>query len=165
MFFPQYKKMDVYNPKYYEDPYYVRELSYDVLLPNLRYKEENVFFVSKIPIKIIIDGIIEYKTEFKLENISLTGKIRCIDTDIQCKIIEKEYEDGVQLNLKYKDRSGLYSSDVQKFARAAEAAILGINIMEDNDEISYDSSEENNDVDDEQELNTYKNQLFDHSNN
>lgn len=117
-----------------------------VLLPNLRYKNNNIFFISKSPIKTTLENKITYRTEFLLEDISLIGKIRCDGTDIQCQIIEKEYNDGMEIKLKYKNNMNISSHDIKKFARSIEAKILGIVNNEyndnDNDIISYTFSDE-----------------------
>ena len=119
-----------------------------VLLPNLRYKNNNIFFISKSPIKTTLQNKITYRTEFLLEGISLFGKIRCDGTDIQCQIIEKEYNDGMEIKLKYQKNMNISSHDIKKFARSIEAKILGIVNNEDqdqnndNDIISYTFSDE-----------------------
>jgi hypothetical protein len=114
------------------DNNYYKILSYDALLPNLRYKDEKVYFISKNPIKIKLNDKIEYKNEFLLENISFTGKIYCVNTELNCKIVEKSDDNGLIVNIKFRDGPNIYNQDMQKFARAVEAAILGIDLMEDN---------------------------------
>ena len=114
------------------DNNYYKILSYEALLPNLRYKDKKVYFILKNPIKIKLNNKIEYKNEFVLENISLTGKIYCINTELNCKIVEKSDNNGLIVNIKFRDGPNIYNQDMQKFARAVEAAILGIDLMEDN---------------------------------
>jgi hypothetical protein len=118
------------------DNNYYENKSYEVLLPNLRYKNNNVCFIPKYPIKIKKNNKIDYINEYVLENLSLTGKITCINTELNGRILEKEDENGLIVNIKYRDGPDIYKQDVQKFARAIEAAILGIDLMED-----YESEE------------------------
>lgn len=99
--------------------------SYNVLLPNLRYINKNIYFVSKVPIKLCIDEKIVYQTNFLLD-ISLTGEISYLDTDIKCTIIEKEHDDGLEVNLSYEDNYDIYTTDLKTIAQIAEATILGI---------------------------------------
>ena len=48
------------------DNNYYKMISYEALLPNLRYKkkDENIYYIHKTPIKITLNG----KTEYKKEN-------------------------------------------------------------------------------------------------
>jgi hypothetical protein len=115
------------------DNNYYKDISYNAILPNLRYKNNNIYFIPKNPIKIRLNGKIEYKYEFILEDMELTAKINCIDTELTCKILEKENENGLIVNIKFRDNSYICKQDMQKFARAVEAAILDIDLMDDND--------------------------------
>jgi hypothetical protein len=126
--------MDSFFPIH--DNNYFKIISYEALLPNLRFKNNNVYFVSKNPIKIKKNDKIDYINEYILENISLTCKIKCINTELNCTILEKEDKNGLIVNIKFRDETDIYKHTMQKFARAAEAAILGIDLMED-----YESSE------------------------
>ena len=128
------------------DNNYYKIISYEALLPNLRFKNNNVFFISKNPIKIKKDNKIDYINEHILKNISLSGKITCINTELDCTILEKEDKDGLIVNIKFRDGPGIYKQDMQKFARVLEAAILGIDLMEDDESEESDTfSNYNND--------------------
>lgn len=107
------------------------EKSIDVLLPNLRYKNNNIYFIFNDPVKVIVNGKKEFKNEIKLPNLSLEGVIYVMDIKIKCNIIEEERHDGLIVNLNYMDQHCLYNSDICKFARAVEAAILKIDIFDD----------------------------------
>jgi len=133
------------------------EKSVDVLLPNLRYKNNKIYFIFKNPVKIIVNGKKEFKNEILLQNLSLTGEIFVMDIKIKCLISIEERDDGLKVNLKYMDRHYLYKSDICKFARAVESAILNIDIFDDDtDEVTshyednlnnyydYSECEENN---------------------
>jgi hypothetical protein len=140
------------------------EKSIDVLLPNLRYKNKNVYFVFNNPVKVIINGKREFKNEILLPDLSLEGSINVMDIKIKCSIIEEERDDGLKVNLKYMDQHYLYNSDICKFARAVESAILKIDIfnednknIEENDinNLNYyyesDYEQENNSIYDDEE--------------
>lgn len=121
------------------DNNYYKIISYEALLPNLRYKNNNIYFISNNPIKIKKNNKIDYIYEYILKNISLTGKITCINTELNCTILEKEDKDGLIVNIKYRDSSDIYKPDMQKFARAIEAAILRIDLMEDDESEETDN--------------------------
>lgn len=140
------------------DNNYYKIISYEALLPNLRYKNNNIYFISKNPIKIKKNNKIDYIDEYILKNISLTGKITCISTELNCTILEKEDKDGLIVNIKYRDSSDIYKQDMQKFARTVEAAILGIDLMEDIE----DESEISDTYYDEY---SYENKIYDEINN
>jgi hypothetical protein len=108
-------------------------VSFNALLPNLFYKNKNIYFKPKNPIKTTINGKIKYNYQFLLNNISLTGKIYCLDIELNCIILEKEDKDGLLVNIKFRDNLHIYKKDMQKFARAVEASILGIDLMDDNE--------------------------------
>ena len=112
---------------------YFKEMSVDVLLPNLRYKNKNIFFIFKYPVKVKVNDKFEYKTEQILENLSLTGTLFCKETKLNCKIYEEELEDGLKVNIKYIDNVTIHKGEIQKFARAIEAKLLDIDIMNDED--------------------------------
>jgi hypothetical protein len=150
--------------KYYTITDPLSEKSVDVLLPNLRYKNKNVYFVFNNPVKVIINGKREFKNEILLPDLSLEGSVNVMDIKIKCNIIEEEREDGLKVNLKYMDQHYLYNSDICKFARAVESAILKIDIFnEDNENIEENDShnlnyyyesdyeQENNSIYDEEE--------------
>lgn len=125
------------------DNNYHKIISFEALLPNLRYKNNNIYFISKYPIKIKKNNKIIYINEYLLENISLTGKITCIDTELNCTILEKEDNNGLIVNIKFRDGPFIYKQDMQKYARAIEAAILGIDLMEDNETDISDTCSDN----------------------
>ena len=110
------------------------EKSVDVLLPNLRYKNDDVYFIFNNPVKIMNNGKKEFKNEILLKNLALTGEITVMDVKIDCSIIKEERDDGLKVNLKYMDRHYLYNTDLHKFARAVESAILNIDIFDDENE-------------------------------
>jgi hypothetical protein len=114
-----------------------KEMSVDVLLPNLRFKNKNIVFIFKHHVKVKVNEKFEYKYEQVLDDLSLTGTFFCKDTKLNCKIYEEELEDGLKVNIKYIDNVTIHRGEIQKFARAIEAKILGINLMDD-----YDSDED-----------------------
>jgi hypothetical protein len=121
---------------WYDDHH--KEKSVDVLLPNLRFKNKNIFFIFKHPVKVKVNDKFEYKYEQILENLSLTGTFYCRDTKLNCRIYEEERDDGLKVNIKYIDNVEIHCGVIQKFARAVEAAILDIDILEDDSDIDSD---------------------------
>lgn len=132
---------------------------YDVLLPNLRYKKDNVYFYSTNPIKINKNNRVEYIDEILLEDLVLESTVYYLDTEIKCKILEKENEDGLVINIRFRDRHDICNRHIQMFARYIEASILKINIEdeyhhEEYDEVRNDISSEDNysSIDDDESL-------------
>ena len=108
------------------------EMSVDVLLPNLRYKNKNIVFIFKHPVRIKTNDKTEFKYEQILDDLSLTGSFYCKDTKLNCTIYDDELENGLKVNIKFIDNVTIHKGEIQKFARAIEAKILGIDIMNDN---------------------------------
>lgn len=115
---------------------YVQTNSFNVLLPNLRYKNDCIYFKSKTPIKLKVNNKTIFKDEFLLKDLSFTQTLNYMDMDIHCKIIKVEYDDGLKMNIKYDSNEHNYMSIMQQIARFVEASILGINI--DDSESEYD---------------------------
>lgn len=117
---------------------YVHTNSFNVLLPNLRYKNDGIYFKSKNPIKLEINNKTIFKNEFLLKDLSYSQTLNYMDIYINCTIIKTEYDDGLKMNIKYDSNEYNYTSFMQKIARYVEGSILGINI----DESESDYSEE-----------------------
>jgi len=109
-----------------------KQIEFNALLPNLKYKDKKVYFICKDgPLKIKKDNKIEFVREYSLGDISLNGKFFCMDIEINCTILEKENNNGLEVNIKYNDSPNINRDHMKKFARALEARILDINIDED----------------------------------
>lgn len=129
-------KMDFFSSNY------VHTNSFNVLLPNLRYKNnDGIYFKSKNPIKLEINNKTIFKNEFLLKDLAYSQTLNYMDIDIHCTIIKIEYDDGLKMNIKYDSNEYNYTSFMQKIARYIEASILGINIDESDYEYT-DYSEE-----------------------
>jgi hypothetical protein len=123
--------MDFFSSNYFQTN------SFNVLLPNLRYKNDCIYFKSKSPIKLKVNNKTIFKDEFLLKDLSFTQTLNYMDMDIHCKIIKVEYDDGLKMNIKYDSNEHNYMSIMQQIARFVEASILGINI--DDSESEYDN--------------------------
>lgn len=108
-----------------------KKISYNVILPNLRYKNGNVYFKSKYPIKLKINDKLIYKNEFILKDLQMDGNIDYMGTNLICNILKEELEDGLKINIEYYSNRYTSLSDMQKFARYIEACILDINMEDD----------------------------------
>ena len=109
---------------------YVHTNSFNVLLPNLRYKNNGIYFKLKDPIKLEINNKIIFKNEFLLKDLEYSQTLNYMNIDIHCTIIKTEYDDGLKMSIKYDSNEYNYTSFMQKIARFVEASILGINIDE-----------------------------------
>ncbi len=118
--------------------------SFNVLLPNLRYKKttDKLYFKAKQPIKLKVNHKNIFKDEFVLKDLSYTQTINYMGIDIHCNIIKVEYDDGLKMNIKYKSNEYNYMSFMQKVAKFAEGCILGVNI-DDLESRSVDYSNDN----------------------
>lgn len=134
-----------------------KDMSYDVLMPNLKYKDKKIYFISKNPIKLIINNNIEFKREEIFKNISLTGKLQCLSKNIQFKIIEEELDNGLKVNINIDHCGSIDRCEMQKIARVVEAFMLGIDLMDETetDENEY-FIEEEHDEDDEYDEDEYE---------
>lgn len=120
------RRHEVYNG--YEYINVGKDLSYDALLLQLRYKDKEIHYISKNPIKLIIDNKLKFKKNEILKNKSLTGEFICIDKKVKFKIIEEELDNGMKVNITI-DRCGDISKcEMQKIARSLEAFMLGIDL-------------------------------------
>lgn len=118
--------------------------SFNVLLPNLRYKKnsDKLYFKSKHPIKLKINNKNVFKDEFVLKDLSFSQTLNYNGIDIHCNIIKIEYDDGLKMNIKYNSNEYNYMSFMQKVAKFAEGCILGVNI-DDLESRSVDYSNDN----------------------
>jgi hypothetical protein len=138
--------------------YGIRE--HDVLLPNLRFKNNKIYYYSINPLRITKNGKKEYLNEILLDNLVLETTVYYLDIEIRCKILEIEDKNGLIMNLKFRDRHDISNRDVQDFARYIEAKILKINSYEPiyteyTDESNTDDldNDDDEDCDDEDDVN------------
>jgi hypothetical protein len=117
--------------EYYSDLYSKKE--FNAKLTNLKYKNKKIYYIFKNPLKIIINNKASYIREYYLGDISLSGHIKCMGYDLECYILEKELEDGLEVKIKYLDNPSLCRDHLKKFSRTLEATIIGINLDEDNE--------------------------------
>ena len=117
---------------------YVHTNSFSVLLPNLRYKNDGIYFKSKNPIKLNINNKTIFKSDFLLKDLEYSQTLNYMNIDIHCTIIKTEYDDGLKMSIKYDSNEYNYTSFMQKIARFVEASILGINIDESESDYSQD---------------------------
>jgi len=123
----------------------LKEQSVFVILPNLKYINKNIYFILKRPVKIQKDSKNEYYDKILLNNLSLKGKLNCMNFELKCTILEKEIEKGLKVNIKYtNDKETVSKETIQKFARAIESMILNIDISEEEELYEDDLYEEEN---------------------
>jgi len=133
-----------------------KELSFIVLLPNLRYKKyKKLYFYAKNPIKLTVNNKIIYQNEFELNDISLKSSMTIKNINFNCEIIDEELSNGLKIKIKYKEIYDLSIIEIQKISRKIESTILNLNIV-DNEE-DYDNYEDyyeniKNNCDDQLEL-------------
>jgi hypothetical protein len=116
-----------------------KNVSFNVLLPNLRYINNQLYFKPKYSIKVKNNNKIENKSEFLLKDINLEGTINCMGIKLKCKILEESLRNGVKANIQINTDEHISKIDMQKYARQLEATILNINLDDDNSSESYDN--------------------------
>jgi hypothetical protein len=115
---------------------------FNAILPNLKYKNNKIYFICKDgSLKIIKNNKTIFIKEYALKNISLTGRFYCMGIELNCTILEKEIENGLEINIKYLDNYNINRDHLKKFARTVEAKILNIDL---DDDCESCSSEEYN---------------------
>jgi len=120
------RKNEVYNG--YEYINIGKDLSYDALLIQLRYKDKEIYYIPKNPIKLIIDNKKEFKKNQIFKNKSLTGEFICIDKKVKFKIIEEELDNGMKVNISIDKCGDINNCEKKKIARSLEAFMLGIDL-------------------------------------
>lgn len=120
---------------------YKKNISFNVLLPNLRYINKELYFKPKHIIKIKRNNKIENKSEFLLKNIKLEGNINFMDLKFKCKILEESLKNGVKAHIEVNTDKYISRTDIQKCAKELEACILNIHLDDDNSSESCDNYE------------------------
>ena len=118
-----------------------KDITFNAILPNLRYKNNKLYFNFNKIIKIKIKNKTEYKGQFELPNIGSTSKLNYMNYQIHCSIIKEELPNGLKVNVKLKYNNDLSKFEMQKIARYIESSILNINIEDE----SEDNSDQYND--------------------
>ena len=92
---------------------------YEAFLPNFRYKNGKISFIFKQPLKLDIMKKIVWINEFDIDNISIYDSILYDYENIEYKIIEEPYNEGLKVNIyqKYFETFILYMiiSKINKF--------------------------------------------------
>jgi hypothetical protein len=100
--------------------------SFNVKLPNLRFRENKIYFAFNNPIKI--------KNEIKRElilsdNLELSCKLNIMNCDFLCTICEEELSDCLKMNVKYSSKVYFGVLDLQKISNQIESQIIGIDLL------------------------------------
>lgn len=122
-----------------------KNISFNVLLPNLRYINKEIYFKPKYIIKIKHDNKIQNKSSFLLKEINLEGTINFMDLKFKCKILEESLSNGVKVNIQVNTDKHISKIEMQKCAKELEASILNINLDDDNSMESNDNYDINYD--------------------
>ena len=121
-------------------------------LPNLRYKNGNIYYYSSNPIKFKSFKSKSghyYQSEFKLKDLELFGKMNIYNNIYYIEIIPKYLKDGLEICVKYSDQYDiLHPMEKTKIARAIEYQILGINMFKDYYEKRTFNNDDNFNIDD-----------------
>ncbi len=118
-------------------------LTYNITLPNLRYKNDSIIFVPNEPIKISIRKDIKYINELKLHDIEFFGKIHNTEKDIYInyEIIRQELKNGLKTKIGFNTDTPIDKNSIRLFARDIQSKLLNaqnINKKENNsDEDSF----------------------------
>lgn len=132
-----------------------RDISFHAILPKLRYKKGNIFYVSSKEIRTKFNNKVEYKKEFMISEIADSSKINILDYKLDCTIIKEELDNGLKIFIKTQSFDNIGISDKQKIARAIEGIILNNNIMDDEDNEDFYNNNYDN------KINEYSEDLID----
>jgi hypothetical protein len=97
-----------------------------VLLPNLKLKENKIYFTLKNQLKISINKKNTFINNFFIDNVSLYGKTNYNNILVNYNIINEEREYGLKIKIMYDENDFLYKLDIKKIAKSIEGDILGI---------------------------------------
>lgn len=97
-----------------------------VLLPNLKLKENKIYFTLKNQLKISIKKKNTFINNFLIDNVSLYGKTNYNNILVNYDIINEEHENGLKIKIMYDENDFLYKLDIKKIAKSIEGDILGI---------------------------------------
>jgi len=122
----------VNSPLYCNDRYSKNEI---VLLPNLKLKENKIYFTLKNQLKIFIKKKNSFINNFLIDTSSMYGTKTYNNILVNYDIINEEREYGLKIKIMYDENDVLYKLDIKKIAKSIEGDILGI---------IYNSSNQNN---------------------
>lgn len=97
-----------------------------VLLPNLLFKKNNIYFKFKQYFELNINGKKILFDNFLLNNTPLYGTIYFKKIKINCDILEKENKGGLFVELRYDRDEYFILEDVQKISKEIELMLLNI---------------------------------------
>lgn len=123
-----------------------------VLLPNLLFKNKNIYFKFKQYFELNINDKKILFDNFLLNDIPLYGTIYFKNIKINCDILEKESSNGLFVELRYNRDEYFILEDVQKISKEIELMILNIDNPDyyDNDN-NLDIKNNTNNIKSEQE--------------
>jgi hypothetical protein len=97
-----------------------------ILLPNLLFKNKNIYFKFKQYFELNINGKKILFDNFLLNDIPLYGTIYFKNIKINCDILEKENSSGLFVELRYNRDDYFILEDIQKISKEIELMILNI---------------------------------------
>lgn len=118
---------------------------YTVLIPILKYDKinDNLLFVLKDPVKLIINGKKEYLKELPISDINFHGNYSNEDYSVSYEIIKENLENGLKIDLiqnsKFNRYKNMHKSDFKKIAYEITALFVNLRhlIQENNDYYDY----------------------------
>lgn len=100
----------------------------ETVLPFLIYKNDNIYFIPKNPIKISISKDIKYINEIKLSHIQFNNSLYCNGHNISYEILKEEYENCVKVLLNIDNVNYISLKDIETIDRNIVAHILNYDI-------------------------------------
>jgi len=133
--------------------------SITILCPNLNYRNGEIHFISKFPIKLILNDKKEFLTDFSLgRKIALKSSFHIFGYNISCRIIEKNLEKGLKINLKYDKEYNIPKYQLQKIGFFIETSILKL-------DMNSVINDEPNSLDDSERKECYEDNYYYENNN
>jgi hypothetical protein len=113
-------------------------VSYYVVIPHLKYKEGNIYYVPPNAIKITVKKDIKYINELKLSDILFSGRINITEFQINYELVKQELTNGLKVIVNIHSNESINKKNIEIFAKYITANILGIELDDINNEIKYD---------------------------
>ena len=123
--------------------------SYNITLPNLRYKDNDIIFIPRNPIKISVKKDIKYINELKLHNINFIGKIynKEISHYVNYEIVRQELPTALKVFITIHSNNIIRKNNIYSIARDIEIDIIRFKHITSNDSINENTNNNiNNDT-------------------
>jgi hypothetical protein len=111
---------------------------YTVLLPNLLFKNNSIYFITERQESIKVINNLETYNDIEVDDPHYSGNIYFMDNSINYDIIKEENKNGLSINIKINKDCYMTTIDIQKTARLIEGYIVGIDLLDETYNTKYE---------------------------